>query len=244
MSGNNVVTATINNSTTYSLGYDTQNVQWGSVAINQTSIGGSGSSQAFTAKGADGSGTGCAGSVVYTFADQKGNIQDVTFTYNDPYIGSNSASVTAPGGISASASIPSSGDNVAASYSLSGTVTQVYQVSAAVNNMTSYALSYSSSTTSAGIVEVVTNDISANEQQQAFVATPSASGTPGCQGGVTYGFTDQNGDSQTVTFFYNDPQVGDNTFTASGPAGLSITNNGAAIGATVNVVYTISGSVT
>ncbi|HEU4886459.1 MAG TPA: hypothetical protein VFV49_01135 [Thermoanaerobaculia bacterium] len=123
MSQNNNVTATIVNNSGYNLTYDTQNVDWGYVTINANTVdSGTSSQQAFYAVGAQGSGTGCSGNVTYTFTDGNGNQQDVTFYYDDPYIGSNSFSITVPPGMTQSASGPSKGDSVTVSYTIGGSV--------------------------------------------------------------------------------------------------------------------------
>lgn len=243
MSNNNVVTATIFNFTTYDLGYDTQNVQWGSVNINDKTVGGQVSAQAFTAQGAEGSGTGCAGSVVYNFVDQKGNTQDVTFFYNDPYIGTNTGSITAPAGINTAVQIPGSGDNVAADFSISGTVSLSYGVTATICNTSPYTLTYSSQDVSAGALTVVNNSISQNESQEAFAADATGATPPSCQGSAVYTFTDQNGNPQSISFNYIDPNSGTNVYSWTAPDGITVTADGPENGSSVAVTYTVSGTV-
>src|SRR5207248_558752 len=99
MSGNNNVTATVTNTSDYTLTYATQNVDWGYLTINSNTIDARATIQAFYAVGADGAATGCSGSATYSFTDGDGNTQNVTFFYDDPYTGSNSFNTTVPPGM-------------------------------------------------------------------------------------------------------------------------------------------------
>ena len=122
MSQNENVTASLQNNTQYTLTYQSVNVEWGNYYNHGTTIDANSTVDIFYAVGAEGSGTGCQGSVIYGFTDQNGHQQTITLTYEDPYIGSNSFGVTnLPNGLSGSANQPSGGP-VTVTFSLSGTV--------------------------------------------------------------------------------------------------------------------------
>lgn len=93
------VTATLNNQTDYVLNYVSQNTVWGNgAAISGASVCPGASLQIFYAHGAQGTATGCQGTVLYQFTDQNGIAQSVTLAYADPFSGSHSFSATVPSG--------------------------------------------------------------------------------------------------------------------------------------------------
>jgi hypothetical protein len=128
MSENNNVTATIDNQTTYTLNYDSNNVSWGYVTTsgpdNSTVIPPGSQLQVFYAWGAEGSGTGCQGNLTYGFTDQNNNSQELTLFYKDPYnLGTdNEFSATVPSGLTCTNNGPTHGDSVAVTYTISGSV--------------------------------------------------------------------------------------------------------------------------
>lgn len=123
MSQNENVTAQLANNTQYTLTYQSSNQEWGNFYLKNQTIDPNSSVAIFYAVGAEGSGTGCEGSVIYGFTDQFGNQQTITLTYSDPYIGSNSFGVpSTPSGVTGSANQPGGGP-VNVTYTIGGAVT-------------------------------------------------------------------------------------------------------------------------
>ena len=116
-------------------------------------------------------------------------------------------------------------------------------VTATIDNQTPYTLSYSSQNLSYGKVTIDAKTIDASTSALAFVGA-SFPGPPfTCEGTVTYSFTDQNGATQYVSFFYEDPYEGPNEFSVAAPPGISSKNNGPPNGTNVKVTYAINGRV-
>ncbi|HEV3089459.1 MAG TPA: hypothetical protein VGX96_19815 [Candidatus Elarobacter sp.] len=111
----------IDNQSQYTLKYSGNAPSWGNCEIVTTTIPPGSNVEAFVGM-SDGIFQGCEGSVTYTFTDQHGNEQSISMSYNDPFSGSNSASVNVPNGMTGQADVPSSGSNVTAQYTLSGEV--------------------------------------------------------------------------------------------------------------------------
>jgi len=126
-------------------------------------------------------------------------------------------------------------------------MSEVCNITATIDNQTQYALTFDTNSTVWGYFsDSGTGDnsqVPANSQLQVFTAWGAEGSGTGCQGQVTYTFTDQNNNPQDITLFYKDPYTGDNAFSATVPGGLSCTNNGPTHGDTVSVIYTISGTV-
>jgi hypothetical protein len=117
-------------------------------------------------------------------------------------------------------------------------------VTATIANQTPYTFTYSTQKLTSGTVTINAKTIDASSSAQAFFAMASPGTATGCEGTVTYSFTDQNGTTQNISFFYEDPYANPNKFSVTAPAGISSKNNGPANGFQVAVTYTISGSVT
>jgi hypothetical protein len=116
-------------------------------------------------------------------------------------------------------------------------------VTATISNNTAYKLDFDNDSTTWGSFNNTETTISPHSQQEVFTAVGAAGSGTGCQGSATYTFTDQYNHSQDVTLFYKDPYIGSNAFSATAPAGITITNDGPAHGDTVPVTYSISGSI-
>jgi len=125
-------------------------------------------------------------------------------------------------------------------------MTEVPNVTAKINNQTQYLLTFGSNSIIEGHfsnAEPNSTQIPAGEQLQVFFASSGPAKDVGCEGNVTYQFTDQNGNPQEVTLFYKDPYLGNNEFSATVPSGLTCTSEGPLHGDTVSVTYTLSGTV-
>lgn len=122
MSQHENVTATLTNNTQYTFVYASVDTAWGNYYNQATTIGPNMSVVVFFAIGAEGSATGCQGNVVYNFVDQNGNTDSIGLSYEDPYSGSNSFSITVPSGMTGSATQPSGGP-VAVTYTVGGQIT-------------------------------------------------------------------------------------------------------------------------
>jgi hypothetical protein len=113
------LTGMVDNQSQFTLEYETSNASWGYCEINAQTIAPFSNVNAFTGM-SEGIFSGCEGTVTYTFTDQHGVGRSITMSYNDPFSGSNSASIEAPPGMAAMANVPSSGSNVTAEYLIAG----------------------------------------------------------------------------------------------------------------------------
>jgi len=117
-----VLSGVLQNQSPYALEYAGDAPSWGTCEINVRSVApNTTASDAFVGM-SEGIFQGCEGTVTYGFTDQHGRQQYVQLAYNDPFSGSNSASISVPTGMVGNADVPSSGSHVTATYTLSGEV--------------------------------------------------------------------------------------------------------------------------
>jgi hypothetical protein len=126
------LTAYVQNSSGFTLAYQSQSIPWGQCVISANSIPPNQTVGAFTGT-SNAVFSGCEGTVTYGFTDEHGNKQVVQFYYNDPFSGSNSVTITVPSGMVGNANVPSSGSDVTANYSLAGQPSLVAKDQSATN---------------------------------------------------------------------------------------------------------------
>jgi hypothetical protein len=113
------VSAYVQNSTSFTLNYQSDSIPWGQCVVSTNVIEPGQTVLAFTGT-SNAVFSGCEGTVIYTFTDQNQQSQTVQFYYNDPFSGSNSVSITVPNGMVGNSSIPQHGSDLTANYALAG----------------------------------------------------------------------------------------------------------------------------
>ena len=108
------------NQTAFTLTYQNNSTDWGQCEIVAPTIAPNANVLAFNGT-SNATFSGCQGTVVYGFTDQSGNAQTVQMSYNDPFSGSNSVTITYPNGMTGGSYVPSHGSYITANFSLSGT---------------------------------------------------------------------------------------------------------------------------
>jgi hypothetical protein len=122
-------------------------------------------------------------------------------------------------------------------------MSQNENVTASITNNTDYTIKYQSVDVLWGNYYNKNTTIDPHSTTAIFYAVGAEGSGTGCQGNVTYGFTDQNGNAQTFVLTYEDPYSGSNSFgTASLPNGITGSSNDPQ-GGPVVVTYMIGGAV-
>ena len=118
-----------------------------------------------------------------------------------------------------------------------------YNVTATLDNQTPYTLNYDSVSVQWGDYYNQHTTVVPNSTLEIFYACGAEDADSGCQGTVTWTFTDQNGNAQDFTLTYNDPASGPNTYSTNVPEkGMSGSYSGGG-GDSASVTFTISGSI-
>jgi Aegerolysin len=115
-----------------------------------------------------------------------------------------------------------------------------YQLTGSVQNSSGFTLAYQSQSISWGQCEVSANSIPPNQTLQAFIGTSDAEFS-GCEGTLTYGFTDERGNQQTVQFYYNDPFSGSNSANITVPNAMFGNANVPSHGSDITANYSLAG---
>jgi len=113
-----------------------------------------------------------------------------------------------------------------------------------ITNNTEFEFTYSANDTELGRYYNVEQSVDANASAMMFYAVPDEGSGTGSEGNVYYNFTDQNGNTQSISLYYQDPFLGSNIFKISVPPGMTGSATPSGSGSAVTVVWTVSGSPT
>jgi|SRR5579864_6620217 len=121
-------------------------------------------------------------------------------------------------------------------------MSEAENVTATLQNNTQYTLYYQSVNVEWGNYYNKNTTIDPKSAAAIFYAVGAEGAATGCQGTVIYEFKDQYGHTQTVTLTYEDPYIGDNSFSTVVPAGMT-EDTPQPQGTSVTITYTIGGAI-
>jgi len=117
-------------------------------------------------------------------------------------------------------------------------------VTGIINNNTEFEFTYNANALEWGYYYNIEQSVDANASATMFYACGAEGSGTGCEGNVYYNFTDQNGNTQSISLYYQDPFIGSNIFKISVPPGMTGSATPNVPSGSVTVVWTVSGSPT